>query len=255
LTTREWLLNFKKIKTATAVEKNRLVGLFAWLPVMIFGWILLVFTVLYFSGVTLSFDNIEFEPGDLGYQEGFLQLFYVLGGITLATILIAIFIGLKVRPVRYWLATDYSQNPVTYMQSRRHEIMTTTEFVFDLDRRTGQVRVSRDPIERNVKLAAAFFWLDPDFPTNGEVKTIKDGIRLKTFLPAHGWGKRIRTFRIRFDAGGKIAAYSETIEERAGGSSRLVKWSKRMFSGIDRHTALAVHPEIRKLLTVNQIVL
>ncbi|MFH0992862.1 MAG: hypothetical protein V1761_00775 [bacterium] len=239
------------------MEKSLLVGLFAWLPVMILLWTLLVFTVLFFSGASLTFNDINYDPGDPGYREGFLNLVYILGGITLTLALISALITIKIQlqPLCYFLATDYSQHPVTYMKSRRHEILTTSEAVFDLDRRTGRVRVSRDPIERDAKFAAAFFWLDPVFPLDGDVRTIRGGIRLKTITPSHTWGKRIRTFRIRFDAGGKIASYVETIEERAGGSSRLVRWSKRTLSNIDRHMVIAIHPEIRKLLTVNQIIL
>jgi len=249
-------LHFIKMKTATAVEHNRLPALFAVIPVFALAWTLMIFTVIFVTGESIEFDGVERFPGDPLYEQGFYTLAAWFAGAILLFGVVAVVFRLRSRPVLHWLSFDDAQNPVAYMKSSRREILATSDRVYDYDVRSGRVRESSDPDERAEVFGRAFFWLRQD--PEGAVRTVRQNgptIRIRIAEAKVVWSKRIVSYKVRLDPDGRIASAGETVEIRSGGNSRLIRWIRLVYADVDRHVILPVHPEIRSHLAGGGIIL
>ncbi len=246
-------LNFNKIRTARATEKNLLVGMFSVIPIVVILFNLGIFSAIYFSGEPIEFNGVLRYPGDPLYVSGFVSLVqWFIAVIAVFLILIAA-LNVANRPVRHLLAVDDEGNPMVLVRTRRTDTLHTVNAVHAFDRKTRTV-FSETVAAGNPVLAddEAFAWFEAkeaDSPWTARRRFGRVILEKSADAGYAGFHERIvTTYRIRLNASGTPASAVLTVARRSANrvSVQLVK--RFVYQDVGSHVRFDLPSELRAKL-------
>jgi len=246
-------LNFNKIKTARATERNLFLGMFSVIPIVAILFNLGIFAAIYFSGEPIEFNGVLRYPGDPLYVSGFFALVQWFLGVIAVFLAAIVFVYVKIRPVRHQLAVDDEGNPMIHVLTNRIETLYTTNVVHVFNRKT-RVVFSESVDAGHAVLAEdeAFAWFEARNADSPWTARQGFGRVILTKSVDAGYAaypeRLVTTYKIRLNPSGTPASAVMTVAHRSVGRVRVSVIKHFLYQDVGSHVRFELPPELRAKL-------
>lgn len=238
---------FQNIRTAIIEKKSHLAIFILSVILATPAILMLVFFIIYLSGVPMNFNGVPSVPGEVLY-DSFMYSFLGITAFINLVLLICIFVVSRSKAfTTIYLGETLDLEKIIYVVSPKEEIYISSSKMIQYRTKMGTVTVETNKNLLQSAREKYIFWLNLDQKANLKITEKGKNIHCR-FSEQIVRSMVVKTYRIHKDDSNRISHYHEMISTRTYGNHNVQGFATYHVKSMNHSSQLPISSKIQSEL-------